>query len=385
VVEALQKLEAGGKLDIEKNILLWRDIKGLDSCVGLIHLAGNAGEDLKLAESNIGQQLVAEGLISRDRLGLIDSVTKLSLGNIKIPAALLKDSQGWKILEEYAELAVSGDNSKNLDLAKCLENYERPLLKSPLIRSQFEEVLKEEGAEFGNLKIRTRLISFYNTLVRQGLLVDQPVEIARLASKLGKAKINLNQAESLVADPPVMIFSDHNTVPTTAEEALGFLTNLGKLQVHGTQGILRLFDNAWREKNSIRGFYSEAQVANFLIERGLKVVEVSKQGPKSGHIDYDILVHGPKGYLGIEVKSTLEALYQKNYLQEHRGIIATQIYHFTNHAKQDQYRPVVIVLDSSGRFLLPEIRKVWQELEKEFSSNEVPLLLDKDTRPIAWD
>lgn len=377
-------LTAGDRLAVRDFIVLKHDIQLLTQCAGLTHLEEERGLNTRLSESAIGRQLIEEGLIGPDQLTLIDSVTTLALNNVDIPGKLIKSQKGWKVLAEFAESVVENEGENADNLTFTLQHYERLLLDEPETRAAFEGVLSGEEGYCATGSFRQQLLKFYHTLQDNGLMTDTPEEIALLAVHLQRAGVNLRDAGNLVAEPPMLDFQDGKTVLTTPDQALEFLQRLGELYAHGAGGVSRLFDNAMEGQRLIHGYYAEARAATLLIDRGFQVKELSFRGRKSGYCEYDILVSDGQYDVGIEVKTSLEALFEKNYYAATQD---SQLYRLTDAARKDGYRAAVMVLNDRGHTVLASLQKVWEDVTTELGIDpeQGPLLLNKDTGRIAWD
>jgi hypothetical protein len=303
-------------------------IDQLKELTGLTHIA------------SARQHLIDQGYITADRMESLERESLLAARGVRIPSAI-RAAQNSDYLVKVAvnNCPVPPEHP---DFASTLQerlSYENLMVNNSEARGTIEQSLRRERfSDINTAPVRNRVAKLLKTIRDADNTISQKDAIS-----IGI----LLESSGVHADIAIDLVNGQKLHEYERKEAVQFLKNLALLSIDGTKGIHVLFRNAHEADRLRFGYYAEAEMAVSLKQSGFTIRELSKSDNKSGHSEYDIIAETPDGQatFGIEVKTTIEAFFEKNwdaYQSRNGGVEHTQLCRLAKNAEIDGYTPAIL-------------------------------------------
>lgn len=353
----LRSYQNGEKLTIEQEDSLATGLRHINERAGLRHLSSD----------DIVPHLILEGFGPRESLEYLMNLASVLEKGVAVPGMLREDREGRGLITLAANGAFSRAEDGETEPFRIAMRFSlEARMRADLdFNGAFERARQEKPIQDRDGQLKAQVYHFLHSVRDLGLAVPT-AEVTSLGYRLKAHGLLNGQTTAILHERP----EDCNPA-----KSYTFLSNLAVLADSKVNGVNKLHQAFGKNSDEHIGAFAEASVAVNLLANGHSVLAVRKVGPKSGHNDYDIVAVIDSVTYGIEVKSTVAALQQKNFRRD-GNFESTQLNKLTRHARIDNLYPAVICESLHGMdYLVNSLADIWSQVEK-LNDGFVPQLFD---------
>jgi len=358
-VKKLERFNGGESLSPKEIIQIAQDTGALIKLAGLGHFSPNT----------IFQHLEEEGILSTQKAELLKALFTLSERGITVPSTLVISTPSQHLLIEAANGKLTDPKSnvpEEVQIERHLDIQQRIFGDVAFVEViQQINPLALSTALFCDEK--ERIFNFYQSCITAKIPASAD-DIIRLAIDLKVIGILGPRSNRIISE---------GTVPEYPKAAWNFLNNivyLGRSGIHDAITLAQAFTQKLEERV---GLFAEAEAAAHLLAAGHEIINLRKVGTKSGHIDYDIVARINGVLYGIEVKSTVLALQQKNASKD-GSMNGSQLYRLSKNAPLDGLVPAVLCLSTKDiNMMRNQLHEMWQKVG-QLTGGVAPKFLKRD-------